>query len=84
MPMNDGIAARLRMARAYAKLRQQDVADAAGVHLTTVQRAEAGTLDPRRRTLTDLAKALGVRVEWLLTGEGAMAERKSDDRDRTR
>ena len=70
--MKDGIDARLRMARAYAKLRQADLAVSAGIGLSTVQRIESGRFEPRQGTVRKLADALGVRPEWLLTGEGPM------------
>ena len=72
--MKDGIDARLRMARAYAKQRQSDLARASGIGSATIQRAESGQREPRIETLRKLADALGVRVEWLLTGEGPMQD----------
>jgi transcriptional regulator with XRE-family HTH domain len=77
--MNDGIDARLRMARAWSKRTQKEVADEAGVGLATLQRAENGEFEPRQSTLRKLAAALNVRLEWLVTGDGPMwAERDED------
>ncbi len=73
--MRDGIDARLRMARAWSKHTQREIAEAAGVGIATVRRAESGAFEPRQDTLRKLAAALGVRVEWLITGDGAMTER---------
>jgi transcriptional regulator with XRE-family HTH domain len=68
----DGVDIRLRMARARTKQTQREIADAACVSLAMVQRAEDGKHVPRIQSLELLAKALGVRLAWLVSGEGPM------------
>ena len=70
------LAERLRRARNDLGLEQSDIAErigksgAAGVGY--VSRLETGaTANPRAEELVLLARACGVTVDWLLTGEGA-------------
>jgi transcriptional regulator with XRE-family HTH domain len=62
---------RLRMARIRALMSQKDLAEASGVHQTTISdienqpEIEMGNIS-RYRTLTKLAGALGIPVEDLL------------------
>lgn len=54
------IGAALREARRAAGLQQEELARRAGVSRMTVQRLEAGTIDPRVSTVGVLARALGL------------------------
>ncbi len=66
--------------------RMQDLADlvgnpnrlakASGLALTTIQSYLTGTADPARASLIALAKAGGVSLRWLATGEGPKYERE--------
>lgn len=67
-----GFGARLRFVRERWGLRQDELADMAGVGVATVRRMEGEKYDPRLSTATKLADALQVRVEWLLTGDEPM------------
>ena len=66
-PMNT-LPNRLRVSREYAGLSQIDLAARAGLAKATVSRAESGTREPSRSTVTVWAFACGVDVEWLRTG----------------
>ena len=59
---------RLRVSREFAGLSQIDLAARAGLAKATVSRAESGTREPSRSTVTVWAFACGVDVEWLRTG----------------
>src|SRR5687768_14596043 len=52
----------LRDARRAAGLRQKEVARRAGLSRMTVQRIEAGSIDPRLSTLVLIARVLGLEV----------------------
>ncbi len=51
-----------------------EAARRAGVTLATLSRWKKGDADPSRTNLVALAKAAGVSVGWLATGEGAMPQ----------
>lgn len=53
---------RLRRARIQANLRQEEVARRAGVSRMTVQRIEAGSIDPRLSTLISLGQVLSLEL----------------------
>ncbi len=53
-------AARLREARADAKMTQHELAERSGVHRQTIARLELGTREPTWQTVQLLAGALGV------------------------
>jgi transcriptional regulator with XRE-family HTH domain len=61
---------RLRKARLRARLSQEELAQAAGLTLQTVQRVETQGAPPARRTTAALVKVLEVTEEWLLHGVG--------------
>jgi len=63
---------RLRIAREEAGLGVRELARECGVSNAQISRLEAGGRTPRPDTLLLLADHLGVRVEWLLAGRGAM------------
>lgn len=64
------LADRLKEARLRADKTQGDVADAAGIKQPTYQALEAGKTK-KSAYLPEIAKFLGVGVEWLLTGKDA-------------
>ena len=68
------VAERLRKAREARGWSQARLVNESGVGVATVSRAENGRFEPRQETARRLAEALGVRVAWLLTGEGPMEE----------
>lgn len=51
---------RVRRLRQASVMRQEDLAQASGINLTTVQRIELGQTRPWTRTIKKLATALGV------------------------
>ncbi len=55
-------AAQLRAARRSAKVSQDELAQRAGVARMTVQKIEAGSIDPRLSTLVVLFRALGLEM----------------------
>jgi transcriptional regulator with XRE-family HTH domain len=68
-----GVAGSLRVVTIGAKLKQargprsqEDIAYAAGVAVSTLQRIEAGDHEPRLATIRALAPALGVSVAELV------------------
>lgn len=69
------IGERCRYLRQRWGLRQQDVQARGGPSRLTLIRLEQGKADAEntfQSTLRSLAKVLGCRLEWLLTGEGAI------------
>lgn len=64
---------RIKKARDYAKLSQEDLADAVGCSIDLIRKLEQGN----RKDTTfkiKIAKACGVNAEWLDTGEGAIID----------
>ncbi len=70
--MHTSIGERLRAARENKELEQSTLSDRVGVAVRTLQRWEKGLQVPDSNYLLRLAKSIGVRPEWLLTGEGEM------------
>lgn len=65
------VGSRIRMARRVAGLLQEQLAEKAGIDQATVSRWEHRDEVPDRAgSLLAIARALGVSVDWLLTGEG--------------
>ena len=60
---------RLRIAREYAGLEQEQLAEIIGVSRTTISNAENGRGTPRKITLNAWALACCVPVSWLTTGD---------------
>lgn len=61
--------ARLNMAARLGRpVRQQEIADAMGVHSVTVGRWESGAKEPDLATIERLGKVLGVDPRWLAFG----------------
>lgn len=59
---------RLRIAREFAGLEQDQLAERIGVSRNTVGNAEKGRGKPRKITLNAWALACGVPVSWIETG----------------
>jgi transcriptional regulator with XRE-family HTH domain len=68
------VADRLRIARKYAGLDQDQLADKIGIARSTVSNAESGRVKPRRITLRAWALACGVPLSWIEHGFGPWAE----------
>lgn len=68
------VADRLRIARRYANLDQEQLAELIGVARSTISNAESGRVKPRRITLRAWALACGVPLSWLEHGFGPWAE----------
>ncbi|XEI34702.1 helix-turn-helix domain-containing protein [Aeromonas veronii] len=65
MTINDRILSR----RKLLKLSQLELANRIGITRVSVGKWESGLNQPKGRYLNDLAAALGVTVDWLLTGK---------------
>ncbi|SFO83882.1 helix-turn-helix domain-containing protein [Tranquillimonas alkanivorans] len=61
---------RLADARQVLGMSQEDLARRVGVKLTTLQKWENDTAEPRANRLSMLSGILNVSLRWLLTGEG--------------
>ncbi|MDA5547389.1 helix-turn-helix transcriptional regulator [Yersinia massiliensis] len=59
---------RIRQARKQLKLTQESLGKKIGVSKATLSQWESGTTEPNGKNLVNLAKELGVSVEWLLDG----------------
>ncbi|OYD24722.1 LexA family transcriptional repressor [Oceanimonas baumannii] len=68
--INDRISAR----RHKLNLSQEELAKRIGITRVSVSKWESGLNQPKGRYLNQLASALGVTVEWLLTGKDVQAE----------
>lgn len=54
--------AELQAARKRLGLKQQELAEQAGLSRMTVQRIESGAIDPRLSTLAEMARVLGLEL----------------------
>ncbi len=63
---NMALSERLGQLRKSRGLTQQGLADLANVHLTQIQRYEAGTAQPTLEVMKKLAVALAASTDWLL------------------
>jgi transcriptional regulator with XRE-family HTH domain len=63
------IGAQVKRVRERALLTQQELADRAGIGLTTLNRIENDHAEPQFRTIRKLAKALGVDPAALIPEE---------------
>lgn len=68
------IAHRLRIAREFAGLEQQELADALDVARGTVSNAELGKRTPRRIMIKAWALRCGVSLDWIENGPKAAQE----------
>ena len=69
-----GLGSRVKARREVLGISQEYLARAIGVSKNTVTRWEHGSAPAAERALV-LAKALGVSIEWLVTGESAPKRR---------
>jgi transcriptional regulator with XRE-family HTH domain len=63
------MAARIRSARAVAKVTNGELAESAGVHEKTVQRWQTGRYPIPAAAVVALAQRLSVDPTWLLVGD---------------
>ncbi|EJC5210354.1 helix-turn-helix transcriptional regulator [Salmonella enterica] len=63
------ISERIRQARREQKITQEALGKKVGVSKATISQWESGTTEPNGKNLVNLAKELGVTVEWLLNGK---------------
>jgi repressor LexA len=66
------IGERVRAARENKRVDQRALSRKAGVAVRTLQRWEKGLQVPDSNYLLRLSRSIGVRPEWLLTGDGTM------------
>lgn len=64
--------ARIRQARDARGLSQSAVATACGHDSQQQSKYENGWVEPKAEKLLQIANTLGVRIEWLISGEGPM------------
>ncbi len=78
---NKATGERIRFARKWAGLNQDEVATRLGLSRASVSNWELG-LGIKRKNLVRFAQAVGVSPEWLITGEPTLAPKgeKSSDR----
>lgn len=69
-PEKVALGARIRAARKARGLSVAELAEAVGLFRNHVYLLEQGRYAPSARSTPKLAEALGVTVEWLLTGNG--------------
>ena len=74
---NETIGERLRRARKKAGLTQKQLAEKSGVTQVTISHLETGITNKTSQAY-ELASALGVRTDWLLTGQGPMYPGQGD------
>jgi DNA-binding XRE family transcriptional regulator len=60
---------RLRIAREYAGLEQEELSELSGISRSTISSAELGKKRPHRTTLNAWALACGVPASWIKTGQ---------------
>lgn len=65
---------RITASRQAQKMSKAELARRIGISHASVSKWESGLNQPKGRYLNDLADALGVTVNWLLTGDGDMSE----------
>ncbi|GKQ99838.1 LexA family protein [Aeromonas hydrophila] len=61
---------RITASRQALKMSKAELARRVGISHASVSKWESGLNQPKGRYLNDLAAALGVTVDWLLTGDG--------------
>lgn len=70
---------RIRQARREQKITQEALGKRIGVSKATISQWESGTTEPNGKNLVNLAKELGVTVEWLLDGKVAINTQASKE-----
>ena len=74
---NESLKDRIYAKRTELNLSQQQLAERAHVSQVTIQHLESGRNATSKR-LVDIAKALGVSAEWLMSGKEAPKQAESD------
>lgn len=69
--MSEAIGRRIVEARQKSGLSQTDLGLKTGIAQTQISRYESGRSVPRRASMLRLAEALGVQVDWLMSGNAA-------------
>lgn len=69
--MKTKFAERLKLAMSDTGFTQSNLAEKAGVSQAAIQKLTSGKAESTRK-IVEIANALGVRVEWLSSGEGPM------------
>ena len=67
-----GISERIRLAIESQNLSLKEAAKACGLSYSSLQNWVGGLREPRPEALIAIGSHLGVSIDWLLTGEGAM------------
>ena len=73
------IKTRLKIARKARRLSGEELGQLLGVTQSTISQWESGRRKPKLSTLTRIADALNVCLQWLITGQGQMERDKSLD-----
>ena len=68
-PKDPALGRRMRTRREALGLTQDQLAQRVNVKASAISKYEAGRPPSEPRTLVNLARSLGARLEWLLTGE---------------
>jgi len=66
--------AELQAARKRLGLKQQELAEQAGLSRMTVQRIESGAIDPRLSTLAEMARVLGLELVAVASAQPAQPD----------
>lgn len=74
-PEHAALGEAIRLARVESGLSQEQLADAAGVHVTHLGGVERGVRNPNYSTIVRIADALGVSPGTLVTRADALATR---------
>lgn len=69
---------RITASRQAQKMSKAELARRIGISHASVSKWESGLNQPKGRYLNDLAAALGVTVDWLLSGSGGAPESSAD------
>ncbi len=64
------IGERIKLSRSRLKMTQQQLGDKFGANKASISQWENGIYTPDAKNLSELAKALGVSVFWLMDGKG--------------
>ena len=68
--MNNSIGTKIRAARIDARMTQQQVGEMCGIDASTIQKYERGKLHPKIGTLSKIADAMSLPVEYFASGDG--------------
>lgn len=68
-----GIGSRIREAVEQLGLTLKQAADKTGLPYSSLQNWAGGHREPRPEALITIGSRLGISIDWLLTGQGAMA-----------